>query len=239
MVTLSLLSLSLFLSLLSLSLSSLLSLCLSLSRDLCTFNNNGMMAKLYPEIYEELSLKRESTVDGKEAHFLETDIIVDSGFVHTGIYDKRDDFGFRVVTFPTLPTNSPLMAAHGLLIAQLLRFAQVNDTLTGFHERASLLTEKLVAQGFKKELLEKKCKTFYTRNEKLLRKYVVTKEVILAGCFTKKTFFENVDGEESDNLKENADWCLLQTPQNKSGYCQDLNLKRSLSLSLSLSLLLT
>ena len=66
-----------------------------------------MMAEVYPEIYGELALNRESTKDGKEAHFLEVDIIVDSNFIHTGIYDKRDDFGFRVVTFPTFPTNSP------------------------------------------------------------------------------------------------------------------------------------
>jgi hypothetical protein len=143
-----------------------------------------MMERVCEEIYGELRLKKESQEDGLAAHFLEVDMIVANGFIHTGLYDKRDDFGFRVVTFPSFPSNTPVPSAHGLLIAQLVRFATVCDRLKTFHERASMLTKKLVDQGFITSLLEKKCRVFYERNEKLLLKYLGTEDRIVKGCVT-------------------------------------------------------
>lgn len=151
--------------------------------DLVTFNNDGLMERVYKEIYGEMVLKRESEENGTAAHFLEVDMVVKDGYIHTGLYDKRDDFGFRVVTFPSFPTNSPMGSAHGLIIAQLVRFALVCDRLDTFHKRASMLTEKLIKQGFQKSLLQKKCLSFYNRNQGLLSKYFATQTVILSGCF--------------------------------------------------------
>jgi hypothetical protein len=150
--------------------------------DLVVFNNDGMMERVYGEIYGELRLKKESQKDGLAAHFLEVDMIIEDGFIHTGLYDKRDDFGFRVVTFPSFPSNTPVPSAHGLLIAQLVRFATVCDKLETFHERASMLTKKLIDQGFITSLLEKKCRVFYERNGKLLLKYLCTEDRIVKGC---------------------------------------------------------
>jgi hypothetical protein len=152
--------------------------------DLATFNNDGLMEKVCKEIYGEMRLKRESEEKGKAAHFLEVDMVVKGKYIHTGLYDKRDSFGFRVVTFPTFPTNTPAGSAHGLLIAQLVRFAKVCDSLNTFHERTKLLTDRLLLQGFKRDLLQKKCVIFYDRNQKLLSKYLAKQDIILKGCFS-------------------------------------------------------
>jgi hypothetical protein len=109
---------------------------------------------------------------------------VKDGYIHTQLYDKRDDFGFKVVTFPTFPCNTPVASAHGLLIAQLARYAKVCDSSIIFHSRVQTLTKKLVRQGFVKVLLQKKCLVFYERNQQLLSKYLATKDVILTGCFS-------------------------------------------------------
>jgi hypothetical protein len=143
-----------------------------------------MMEKVCKEMYGEMKLKRESEEKGKAAHFLEVDMIVKGKYIHTGLYDKRDSFGFRVVTFPTFPTNIPAAGAHGSLIAQLVRFAKVSDSLITFHKRSKLLTDRLLGQGFNRKLLQKKCVLFCERNQKLLSKYLAKQDVILKGFFS-------------------------------------------------------
>jgi hypothetical protein len=152
--------------------------------DLVVFNNDGLMAKHYKDIYGELRLSRESEENGHAAHFLEVDMLVETGFIHTSLYDKRDDFNFRVVTFPTFPANIEKASAHGLIIAQFIRFAQVCDRKENFFQRAVTLTDKLLQQGFDKKLLRKKCHIFYERNQGLLRKYIATKQEIINGTFS-------------------------------------------------------
>ena len=45
--------------------------------------------------------------------------IVDGKYC-TDIYDKRDDFNFRIVNFPYLSSNIPSGPAYGVYISQLL-----------------------------------------------------------------------------------------------------------------------
>jgi hypothetical protein len=152
--------------------------------DLATFNNDGWMERVCEEIYGEMKLNRESEDSGKAAHFLEVDMTVENGYIHTQLYDKRDDFGFKVVTFPTFPTNIPVGSAHGLLIAQVVRYATVCDSLAIFHSRVQTLTHKLLLKGYHKDLRKRRCLSFVETNQALLLKYLTTKDLILRGCFS-------------------------------------------------------
>ena len=69
--------------------------------------------------------------------------IVD-GFVSCKIYDKRDDFDFKIVHFPFLDGDVPRVASHGVYISQLIRFAKVSNHVTDFNTRNKLLTAKLI-----------------------------------------------------------------------------------------------
>ena len=56
--------------------------------------------KHIPDIYPtELQLNKANTSD-KETSFLDLNIKVIGSYVHTNVYDKRDDFGFPIVNFP-------------------------------------------------------------------------------------------------------------------------------------------
>ena len=46
------------------------------------------------------------------------------GQLHTSIYDKRDDFNFRITNFPFLSSNIPTSPAYGVFISQLIRYAR-------------------------------------------------------------------------------------------------------------------
>jgi hypothetical protein len=43
----------------------------------------------------------------------------DSGQLSTKIYDKRDDFNFKIINFPNMCSNIPASPAYGVYISQL------------------------------------------------------------------------------------------------------------------------
>ena len=78
--------------------------------DIFTFDNPEF-AEHIPDIYiyiypRELQLNKANTSD-KETSFLDLNIKVIGSYIHTRIYDKRDDFGFPIVNFPWLSCDVP------------------------------------------------------------------------------------------------------------------------------------
>ena len=64
--------------------------------DIFTFDNPEF-EKYIPDIYPaELQLNKANT-SGKETSFLDLNIKVIGSYIHTSVYDKRDDFGFPIV----------------------------------------------------------------------------------------------------------------------------------------------
>ena len=49
----------------------------------------------------------------------------DSGQISTKIYDKRDDFNFKIINFPNICSNIPASPAYGVYISQLIRYTLV------------------------------------------------------------------------------------------------------------------
>ena len=75
--------------------------------------NNSRFAEFVPLIYPpELEVK-ETTDTTSSASFwdiyLEFD---DSGQLSTKIYDKRDDFNFKIINFPNMCSNIPAYLAY-------------------------------------------------------------------------------------------------------------------------------
>ena len=52
--------------------------------------------------------------------------------------------------------NIPINLSYGVFISQLVRFAKINITVTGFYSNISDLVTKLVNQGFNLAALHKK-----------------------------------------------------------------------------------
>ena len=79
-----------------------------------TFNNPTVsrFAEFLPLIYPpELKLK-ETTDTASSASFLDIYLeFHDSGQLSTKIYDKRDDFNFKIINFPNMCSNIPASPA--------------------------------------------------------------------------------------------------------------------------------
>ena len=50
------------------------------------------------------------------------------GRLRTKLYDKKDDFNFAIVNFPSICSNIPSVPAYGVCISQLIRYS----SLSGF-----------------------------------------------------------------------------------------------------------
>jgi hypothetical protein len=62
----------------------------------------------------------------------------DSGQISTKIYDKRDDFNFKIINFPNMCSNIPASAAYGVYISQLIRYARASSNYSDFLQRRQI-----------------------------------------------------------------------------------------------------
>ena len=96
------------------------------------------------------------------------------GQFHTSIYDKRDDFNFRITNFPFLSSNIPSSPAYGVFISQLIRYARACSSYECFILRARRLSSKLLKQGYLAERLKSSFRKFYGRYGDLIQQYEVS-----------------------------------------------------------------
>ena len=145
--------------------------------------NNSRFAEFLPLIYPpELEVK-ETTDTASSASFLDLYLEFDnSGQLSTKIYDKRDEFNFKIINFPTSP-------AYGVYISQLIRYARVSSNYSDFLKRHLHLRNRLLDQGYKKIRLIRSLKKFIFRYQDLVEIYSVSAEKIISDAFS---YSENV-----------------------------------------------
>ena len=87
------------------------------SRDDVLSINNSRFAEFLPLIYPpELEVK-ETTDTASSASFLDLYLEFDaSGQISTKIYDKRDDFNFKIINFPNMCSNIPDSPAVAIIL---------------------------------------------------------------------------------------------------------------------------
>jgi hypothetical protein len=152
--------------------------------------NNSRFAEFFPLIYPpELEVK-ETTDTVSSASllnlYLEYD---DSDQIRTKIYDKRDDFNFKIINFPNMCSNIPASPAYGVYISQLIRYVRASSNYSDFLKRHLHLRNRLLDQGYAKILLIRSLKKFIFRYQDLVAIYSVSAEKIINDGFSNR---ENV-----------------------------------------------
>ena len=137
----------------------------------------------------ELEVK-ETTDTASSASFLDLYLEFDhSGQLSTKIYDKRDDFNFKIINFPNMCSNIPASPAYGVYISQLIRYARASSNYSDFLKRHLHLRNRLLDQGYKKIRLIRSLKKFIFRYQYLVEIYSVSAEKIISDAFS---YSENV-----------------------------------------------
>ena len=90
------------------------------------------------------------------------------------IYDKSDDFTFRIVNFPHMDSNIPANPAYGVYISQLVRYARICTSKVDFMNRLRGLSLRLRQQGFLTNLLQRTFTKFFNRHGLIVVKYGAT-----------------------------------------------------------------
>ena len=78
--------------------------------------------------------------------------IVSDGFVSSKMYNKRDDFDFDIVNFPSLDGDIPHATSYGVYIS---------SHVVDFYTRNQILTAKLLKSGYRYHKLRKTFSKFY------------------------------------------------------------------------------
>ena len=143
--------------------------------------NNSRFAEFLPLIYPpELEVK-ETTDTASFASFLDLYL---SGQLSTKIYDKRDDFNFKIINFPNMCSNIPASPAYGVYISQLICYARASSNYSDFRKRHLHLRNRLLDQGYTKVRLIRSLKKFIFRYQDLVEIYSVSAETIISDAFS-------------------------------------------------------
>jgi hypothetical protein len=95
---------------------------------------------------------KETTDTASSASFLDLYLeFDDSGQLSTKIYDKRDDFNFKIINYPNMCSNIPASSAYGVYISQLICYARVSSNYSDSLKRHLYLRSRLLDQGYKKD----------------------------------------------------------------------------------------
>ena len=105
--------------------------------------------------------------------YLDLLLSVSNGLLSTKLYDKRDDFDFRIVNFPFISSNIPESPAYGVYISQLIRYARACSSYCDSICRGKALTVKRLEQGYVNNRLKVYSKKFYGRYNDLMSSYRV------------------------------------------------------------------
>ena len=118
---------------------------------------------------------KDTTDTPRSASYLDLHLEIDNrGRLSTKLYDKRDDFTFPIMNFPFLSGNIPAAPAYGVYISQLLRYSRACGVYRDFLDRARLLTDKLMRQGYVAKSLKSSLLNFYGRHHDLVDGFETT-----------------------------------------------------------------
>ena len=127
-----------------------------------------------------------TNISPAKSTFLDLTISVYRNKFRYSSYDKRNDFGFDIVKYPNLCGNIPKSQAYGVFISQLVRFATINDNFSSFIKDVKNMVNKLLRQGFDRDILISKY-TQFTHNH-IGTWYKYGRDLDTVYCY--KTIFE-------------------------------------------------
>ena len=117
-------------------------------------NDNGTFQQQMQQIYpSELELTKENQRTSSGS-VLEIELSIKNKKFETKIYDKRDEFSFNIIKYPSAESNIHDTTIHGVFVSQLLRCMRVSSKLSFFIDRASRLFYDIHRKGIPNKSLQ-------------------------------------------------------------------------------------
>ena len=122
--------------------------------DLLTLNDIDYMDRICSEIYPNELVLNKTNSSTTTANYLDLKISIDNNKFKTELYDKRNEFSFKVISLPHMDSNVPARSSYGVFTSQVYRLFRANSGITGFYNSTRHLMDKLLKQGFNSGLLK-------------------------------------------------------------------------------------
>jgi hypothetical protein len=127
----------------------------------------------------------ETTGTASSASFLDLCLgIDDSGQISTKVYDKREDFNFEIIGFPSVCSSVLASPACGVCVSRLIRCAGASGGCSDFLKRHLHLRNRLLDRGYRNIRLIRSLKKFIFRYQDLVAIYSVSAEKIIGDGFS-------------------------------------------------------
>ena len=130
-------------------------------------NDNGTFQQQMQQIYPselELTKENQGTSSGS---VLEIELSIKNKKFETKIYDKRDEFSFNIIKYPSADSNIHDTTIHGVFVSQLVRYLRVSSKLSFFIDRASRLFYDIHSKGIPNKSLQGLFIKFLRKNEEV------------------------------------------------------------------------
>ena len=141
--------------------------------DLFSVNDDGIFENILSTMYPREMVISKTNISPSVCSYLDLLNSVYKGKFKINLFDKRDDYKFKVFRYPYLDGNIPETLSYGIFISQIIRFCSINSTFIGFHKDVKSHVVKLCKQGFKLAALRNRFYKFYECKINLWGKYGV------------------------------------------------------------------
>ena len=78
---------------------------------------------------------------------MELNIEIKDGRFCTSVYDKRDDFPFEIVQYPSANSNIPDKILINVFVSQTVRYLRVCNSIEPLKQRIEMLATKIKGKG--------------------------------------------------------------------------------------------
>ncbi len=129
---------------------------------------------MLPDIYPAQLLLEEAMPKNERVPFL--DCAISKGAKHNRInmYDKTDDFSFKVLKYGYADSNISEKVGYQILYTQIIRFLRMSSSLTNIIDRATDVCRTLQTQGYCQRKIAMLLGSFNSTYQELFWKHGIT-----------------------------------------------------------------
>ena len=149
--------------------------------------DNPYLEQMVGQIYPTELLVNKANPSNTKAPILDLNLSITNGKVSSKIYNKWDDFNFKIVNFPFLDGHVPRSPSYGVYISQLFCYNVDNSK-----NRNLFLDAKLLKQGYRYHKTRKAFSKFYHRHSELIVKYNIGLKTLLQQGISERIFYDDL-----------------------------------------------
>ena len=111
--------------------------------DITSINSDGIFKFHADLIYPKSLILNKENTNNDYAHVLDLNIHIVNGTFNVSLYDKREDFPFKIVQFIPEYSNMPSCTTFGVFGSQLVRYFRIINSALHFKNRITKLVDNL------------------------------------------------------------------------------------------------